>query len=169
MKKLALILAMLLMFTSACAEGFDFASMDDATLQAIIDGAKAELDSRKATETPVLIDQDGVLVYLNGNNEVIQYDEETIYLSLETVIENSSPNRIWIINESMSINGYNVYSDNFPPVDAGNKRNCNLEFCISDANIKTYEELEEMVASFEVVNDETNDTIFKSEPATLYF
>lgn len=169
MKKLALILAMLLMFTSACAEGFDFASMDDATLQAIIDGAKAELDNRNGSETDnsILLDQDGVKMYLTGNHEV--WGSDNYYLDLEVIVENNSDRGICIDFDSVTINGWEVYGSGIYNTGSGKKQKGMLEFKLTDASISTYEEVEEMEMIFYMFDDESYETIKTFDPITLTF
>ena len=169
MKKLALILVMLLVFASACAEGLDFASMDDATLHSIVDSARNELTKRElnAGENTVLFEQEGVTVYLTGEYETEEYD--TVYLSLNAVIVNDSDKTVWISTDSLSVNGWDVYSYGLPDTTAGKKQKCELEFCISDAEISSYDELEEIEVVFSLVDSDTYETFSTTEPIVLRF
>ena len=169
MKKLALILVMLLVFASACAEGLDFASMDDATLHSIVDSARNELTKRElnAGENTVLFEQEGVTVYLTGEYETEEYD--TVYLSLNAVIVNDSDKTVWISTDSLSVNGWDVYSYGLPDTTAGKKQKCELEFCISDAEISSYDELEEIEVVFSLVDSDTYETFSTTEPIVLHF
>ena len=92
MKRLfSVLMALILVFSiAAVAEGTDFASMDDAALHAMIDGARNELAKRElvAAENTVLFEQDGVTVYLTGDHEV--WGSDSYYLDLGVVLVNDS-------------------------------------------------------------------------------
>lgn len=167
MKKLALILALLLAFASACAEGLDFASMEDETLQAVIEGAQAELKNRGAqsADDGVLVDQDGCKVYLTGNYEV--YGSDSCYLELEAIVENDSDRNICFDVQSASINDWQVYGSGIYNTGAGKKQKGTLVFCISDANIVSYEEIEDMEVIFYIFDGESYETIKVLEPIQL--
>lgn len=92
MKKIALLLLLSLALSTACAEGLDFSSMDDAQLHTIIDSARNELAMRELvmSENVVLFEQDGVSVYLTGEYETMEYDSENLYMLLKAVIINDS-------------------------------------------------------------------------------
>ena len=169
MKKLALVLVMLLIFTTACAEGLDFASMDDATLHSIVDGARNELAKRELNtgENTVLFEQEGVSVYLTGEYETKEYD--TVYLSLKAVVVNDSDKTVWISTDSLSVNGWDVYSYGLPDTTAGKKQKCELEFCISDAEISSYDEVEEIEVVFSLVDSDTYETFSTTEPIIIHF
>lgn len=171
MKKLALILAIviLVVFASAFAEGMDFASMSDEQLQMIIDGAQTELANRKgdSVNDGILIDQDGVKVYLTGNHEI--WGNESLYLDLEVVVENNSDKTISILIDSMSVNGWNVYGFGVSDTQPGKKQKGNLEFCLSEAGISTYEEVEEIEFIFTIYDSENWETIKTLDPVLLTF
>jgi len=172
MKKiLALVMVLVCIFCwgFASAEGLDFASMSDEQLQAIIDGAKAELSSRNggAVADGVLIDQDGVKVYLTGEYEVWGYD--SFYLSLEAIIENNSDRGISVDFMSASINGWEVYGSGIYDTGSGKKQKGVFEFNLSDAGISTYEEVEEIEMNFYFFDSESYDTIKEFDPITLTF
>jgi len=172
MKKiLALMMVLVCVFcwSFACAEGLDFASMSDEQLQAIIDGAKAELSSRNSSggEKVVLIDQDSVKVYLTGKHEVWGY--ESYYLDLEVVVENNSDKTISIIVDTASVNGWNVYGSGISDTGAGKKQKGMMEVCLTDAEISTYEEVEEIEFNLMIYDSDNWETIAYIDPITLTF
>lgn len=164
MKKLALVLAMLLLFASACAEGFDFASMDDATLQAVFEGAQAELQRRNSK---FLVDQDEWTIYLTGNYE--EYGSDSYYAELETIVENHSDRNIDVTIESAAINGLDVYCSNIYETGAGESQQSTLDVCLSDANITSYDEIETIELVISINDAETFETIKLLDPITLTF
>ena len=172
MKKiLALVMVLVCVFcwSFACAEGLDFASMSDEQLQAIIDGAKAELSSRNGgvAADGVLIDQDGVKVYLTGKHEVWGYD--SYYLDLEVVVENNSGKTVSILVDTASVNGWNVYGSGISDTGAGKKQKGSLEVCLTDAEISTYEEVEEIEFNFTIYDSDAWETISNVDTVTLTF
>ena len=172
MKKiLALVMVLVCVFcwSFACAEGLDFASMSDEQLQAIIDGATEELANRKGSNVAdgVLIDQDGVKLYLTGKHEVWGYDSH--YLSLEAVVENNMDCGISIDFESVSINGWEVYGSGIFDTGSGKKQKAEIDLLLSDAEISTYEEIEEIEFVFKMFDSDTFKTIKKFDPVVLTF
>lgn len=170
MKKLAWILIAILLFGCGVAEGLDFASMSDDQLQAVIDGASAELAKRTPVQEneDVLIDQNGVKVYLTGNHEVWGYEEDW-YLDLEAVVENNSDKTISILLDSASVNGWNVFSMGISDTQAGKKQKGVLDFYFSQAGIKTFEEVEEIEMVFTIYDSDNWNTVATTEPITITF
>lgn len=170
MKKLAFLLAILLVFTSAYAEEWDVASMDDATLHSIIDGVRNELAKRElnADENTVLFEQDGVTVYLTGDHRIDDYGD-SLYLCLDAVIINENEKNVWISTDSACVNGWNVYADGMPETNSGKKQKCEVSFLISDADISTYEEVEDVEFVFSLVDAETYEVFSTTETIVLHF
>ena len=172
MKKI-LALVMVLVCVScwgfASAEGLDYAAMSDEQLQAIIDAARNELSKRKLVlaEKTILFNQDGVSAYLTGEYEIEDYDD--VYLSLELVVINDSDKTVWISTDSVSVNGWNVFSYGIPETTAGKKQKTDLEFCISDAEITSFEEVEEVEFVFNLVDENTSTVFSTTETITLTF
>ena len=175
MRRLALLLIFVLSFTTvfACAEEYNFAEMDDAQLYEILEGVQAELAKRKPQasedeENPVLIDQDGVYMYLTGNHEVWGY-EDSWYLDLEVVVENNSDVTVSILTDGSSINGWNVASFGITDTQSGKKQKGTIELYLTDAEISTFEEVEEIEFHLLIYNSDDWETIATVEPITLHF
>lgn len=164
-----LLIALFLTANPTFAEGLDFASMNDEQLQAIIDGAKAELSNRNgnSSTSDVLIDQNGIKMYMTGNHEI--WGSDDYYYDMEVVVENNSDKPISIDFESASINGWEVYASGVYDTGAGKKQKGNLEFKISDADISSIEEIEEMELFFYIFDNESYNTLYKLDPITLVF
>ena len=169
MRKLAWILIFVMMFSGAQAEGFDFSSMTDAELQAVVESASAELARRAPAQenSDVLIDQDGVKVTLTGNHEVWGYDNW--YLDLEVVVENYSDAVVSILPDTVSINGWNVFCTGVSDTQPGKKQKGMLEFSLSEAEISTFEEVEEIEMTFTLYDSEKWETISTTEPVVLNY
>ena len=166
---LMMVFACVFCWSFACAEGLDFAAMSDEQLKEIIDGARNELAKRELilAEKTVLFEQDGVSAYLTGEYEIQEYDD--VYLSLEVVVINDSNKTVWISTDPVSVNGWNVFAYGISETSAGKKQKANLEFCISDAEITTFEEVEEIEFVFELVDEDTSMVFSTTEPITIHF
>lgn len=168
-----LVVLMLVFSTAALAEGIDFASMDDAALQALIDGARNELEKRGKTngeqtveENTVLFEENGVTVYLTGEHEV--WGSDSYYLDLGVVLVNNSDKTVSVLIDTAYVNGWEVYGGGITDTGAGKKQQAVLDFCISDANISTYEEVEEIEMNFIIIDSDTYDTIAELEPVVIH-
>lgn len=175
MKKLAFtLLALVMLFTavfpcSAFAEIPDFSDMTDEEIQEIIDAARNELVSRKLEEEDayLLVDQDGVQIYLTGNYTLYDYDDPL--LDLEAVIINNTDSKIGVHSDICCVNGWDVDFYGATDITAGKKKKCEFELQIGDADISTFEEVEDFEISFVVYNADTYDDIFTSDVVTLHF
>lgn len=172
MKKLFSVLMVLVLIfsTAALAEGIDFASMNDAALHAMIDGARNELAKREliATENTVLFEQDGVQVYLTGENEV--WGSDGYYaLNLGVVLINESDSSVFVTANAAYVNGWEVYGGGITDTAAGKKQRAAIDFTISEAGISTIEEIEELEIEFWVCDSESYMAIAELEPVTIHF
>ena len=168
-KVLAFLLTALLLCTlcTANAEGTDFTAMSDDELHALVDGARNELAKRELTaaEDTVIFEQDGVTVYLTGNHEV-----KGGYLDLEAVVVNDRENMVAVALDTASINGWNVYSGGIGETSPGKKQKGMFDFSLEQANISTFEEIEEIELSIHLIDEETYESITEpSAPITLHF
>jgi len=171
MKRLISVILTLLMFVScfAIAEGTDFSAMDDATLHAMINGARNELTKREmvAAENIVLFEQDGVSVYLTGKHEV--WGSDSYYLDLEAVLVNDSAASVYLYIDTAYVNGWEVYAGGITDTAAGKKQKANIDFSISEAGITTYEEIEEIEVNIWLCDSESYEAIAVLEPITVHF
>ncbi len=172
MKKLISILAALMLLGGiAVSEGIDYASLTDDQLHEIIDLARNELARRElvAQEKTVLFEQDGVQLYLTGNYKVDEWGEGKHVLQLEAVVVNESDRKISVHIDTVSVNGWNVYGGSISNIDAGKKKKGSFEIRLYDADIHSYEEIEDIEFSFKVL-DESYSRIFSTEtPITVHF
>ncbi|MDO5324459.1 MAG: hypothetical protein Q4G06_10590 [Clostridia bacterium] len=175
MKRLALLLIFVLVFTTvfACAEVYNFSEMDNAQLYEILESVQAELAKRKPqssedADNPVLIDQEGIYMYLTGNHEVWGY-EDSWYLDLEVVVENNSDVTVSILADGSSINGWNVAGFGITDTQSGKKQKGSIELYLTDAEISTFEEVEEIELHLLIYNSDDWETIATVEPITLHF
>lgn len=169
-KIFAFLLSVLLVCLScaASAEGVDYTAMNDEELHALVDGARNELAKRElnAAEDTVIFEQEGVEVYLTGEHEVLG----EAYLDLEAVVINDSDKSISLMVDSASINGWDVFCDGIYEVSSGKKKKGALEFNLEDAEISSYEEVEDIEISFYLVDNESYDNITEpSDSIALHF
>ena len=173
MKKFVAVLMAVLMMISAfaMAETVDVSGLSDTELQAIIDAANAELAGRSAAPADdgktILFEQDNVQVYLTGNYEV--WGSDTHYLDLQAVVVNDTDVPITVSVEMCSVNGWGVYASGIYTTNPGKKQKDDLSINISDAEISTFEEVEEVEFQFKVYNSDTYDDMFKTDTITLTF
>lgn len=157
----SLILVVVMLFTcSAVAESaVDFASMTDDQLHELINSARNELTKREMimSEKTVLLEQDGVTVYFTGNHETWGYD--SVYVDLEVVVVNDSDKSVSILIDSSSINGWEVFGTGVSDTGAGKKQKGVLSFEVTDAEISTYEEIEELELTITIYDGDAWETI----------
>lgn len=174
MKKIfALMLALLLLVAIPCeafAEMPDFSAMSDEELHALIDAARNEMAARelKAGENVLLFEEDGVQVYMTGNNRAEDYGESA-YLYIEVVVINDSGRQIAIVDDGASVNGWNVTFFGFGGVSAGKKKKGDLELVISDASITTLDEVEDVEIVLQLLDEDSWNVLCTLDPITVLF
>ena len=172
MKKLlsfTLTLTMILaLAVPAFADVPGFTDMTTDEIMEIINAARNELISRelKAAENTILLDQNDVQIYLTGKHSVDSYDEY-VDLYLEVVVVNNTGRKINVDLDSITVNGWDV--DAWGIYDVSSKKKDDLEIDISDADLSSYDELEDIVFTFEVYDSESYETIFIGEPVVVTF
>lgn len=171
MKKLISILAALVLLGGiAVSESIDYASLTDDQLHEIINLARNELAKREliAQEKTVLFEQDGVQLYLTGKYRV---SSKADYMYLEAVVVNDSDLSVGVALDSYkaSVNGWDVWGDGISGTKPGKKQKGEITIKIADAEISTYEELEEIEFVFKLFNGETYKTISLTDPITVHF
>lgn len=168
---LTLTLALALLLCScALAEGLDFASMTDEELQTVIDTARNELTNRQLiyAENTVLIDQDGIKLYLSGKND-FRLREESAYLELGTVLVNDSDKNVSILVDDLYVNGWRISALGGGHADAGKKDKSTLDMNLFEAEITAFEDIEEMEFTFRVYDSDSYDDILVCDPITVQF
>ncbi len=174
MKKIfALVLAVLLFVAIPCeafAEVPDFSAMSDEELHALINASRNELAAREliAGENVLLFDQEGVQVFMTGNNSIDDYGN-SVELNIEVVIINDSEYDIALVDDSTSVNGWEVMFYGVGGVSAGKKKKAELELEISDASISTLEEVEDIEFVFQILDEDSYDVICTLDPITVVF
>ena len=176
-------IAMLILLTMICmslttvAEGVDFAAMSDEELQSLIDGASAELNGRNGekdkdgavhlTKDSVLIDHEGIVVTLTGENACYPVSDDGEYnLYIGVIVENNTDSPIYLVANEASINQWTVPSYYAFDVKSGNKRKD--EFVYYEIyNISRVSEIENMKASFVIYDDDSGEIIYETDTITL--
>ena len=149
MKKAFVILLVAIMLLSIPVEVFaempDFAAMSEEEIHELIDLARNELKKRELNfeEKMILFEQDGVTVYLTGYYNC--YGSDNVYLELYAVAINDSDHDISVSFDSATINGWDVYNSGIYEVTAHHKKKGDFEFCLTDADITSFEEVEEII------------------------
>ena len=164
----AILLAVLILLsaTMALAEGMDFTSMTDAELYALVNGARNELTKRElvAAENVVIVGQDGITVYMTGNNAINEYSP---VLEMEAVVVNDTEKSISVSVESASVNGWNVYGSGIYETTAGKKQKGVFELYLEDSDATTLEEVEDIEIELYIYDTDTYDRIGEAITVTM--
>lgn len=170
MKKIfALALALILLAAAALAE-IDWASMDDATIQAEINNAHSELVKRELvgnTENVTVFDEAGITIVFK-TMEVD--DEDWAYkpaLVVNTTIVSESSKDMEIGIHNAAINGWEVDNTGYYEIAAGHKEKVSLKFKLEDADVTSFDELETLEISF--VYDKGDYNYTHTDPVTIQF
>jgi len=172
-KKVFIVLLAAIIFILISCEAFaempDFSALTDEELHEMIDGARNELKTRElvAGEKTVLLDAEGVQIYLTGNYRV--YGEDNVYCELEAVLVNNSDRDVGVSSDGASVNGWEVYSSGFGSASPGKKMKGTIDLKISDAEISTYEEIEDIDLTLHLFDGSTYTTFYRGETITMYF
>lgn len=160
-KLLALILALILSCSVAFAAVPDISGCTDAELQQLIDLARNRLyvNALKIEKDAVLVDRDGILLYMTG--EYHTWGSSNVYLTINCVLVNNNKFEVSVGFETSSINGWEVYGSGTGSCEAGKKKKVELEFELTDADIKTVEEIEDITFSLYTYNSTDWKTMSK--------
>lgn len=174
-KFLCAFFALVMLFAAALpleafADGPDVSGMTTEELHALINAARNELTARElsAGGETVLFDQGGVKVYLTGNYSIESYDWAT-YIYFEAVVINDTDATIDVYFISSTVNGWDVNSVGIGEITAGHKKKGTFELTISDAEINSYEEIEDAEFVFYVMDNDTWDRLFETDSITVHF
>lgn len=171
MKRIFALILMAAMLCSCCLaeSAIDFASMTDEQLHELINGARNELAKRELAMSAdlTLFEQDGVTVYLTGEYEV--WGSDNIYIDFEAVVVNDSDKLVSILVDISSINGWDVYGSGISETSPGKKQKGSLEFLLTDADISTYEEIEDIELALTIYDSENWETISTVENIVIQF
>lgn len=172
-KLLALVFALLMLAAIPCeafAEVPDFSAMSDEELHALFDAARNEIAARglAAGDDTLLFEQDGVQVYMTGNNTIDDYGD-TVELNIEVIIINDSAYDIALVDDTTSVNGWVVMFYGVGGVSAGKKKKDFIELVISDASISTLEEVEDIEFVFRLLDENSYSAIGTTDPITVVF
>lgn len=174
MKLVALTISLLLLYGAACADSFDYSTLSSEELHAMLDGVRNELLIREihAGGETVLLDQDGVFVYLDGTVEVNHSKSGGDYLHLGVVVVNNTDKQVSIrnIDGCVHVNGWEIVSGGVDKVDPGKRKADEFLIKLNNAKISTLEEVEEI--EFEIFAYEGTDQksiITQGEEVTIHF
>ncbi len=160
MKKiLSLICVVILLLSSAVASAeFDFHSMSNTELEALIEQAQAELDNRDGVQeenSPVFYDANGIKMYLSGEYKV-QWAPmaKADILYLEYIIENNSTHELDIRSMDAYVNGWDIDGISFyAEPKPGKKGKDYMAIKLTPAGISTFEEIKEVEFILEIFYD----------------
>ena len=144
---------------SHCAfAAVDWASMDDATIQAEIANAQAELAKRSggdvagSVEGTVIFDAEGVKATVQSYG-VGDYMDTADALQIDFLVENTSNKDMEFSPAMVSINGWEVDYMCYVEIGAGHKAKDRILLLLSDANISSIDEVENVELAFTYHDD----------------
>lgn len=164
-----MLVVVLLFCCTAYSEGLDVSSMTDEQLHKIIDLAKNELLKREliAQEKLIIFDQDGVQLYLTG-----EYKFRLPYMELNAVVINNSDVTVAFSTDyKVSVNGWEVWGDPdyLGKTSPGKKHKGNFTIKIEDAEVGSFDEIEEIEFNLTLVNADTNRVISTAPTVTVHY
>lgn len=167
---LALILVMLLSILPCAAFAEDYSSQSDAELRGILDAVRNELTARgfKAENKTVIVDQDGIQIYISGDFEV-EDGWLGLMLNLPVVIINNTSANIMVSLRNASVNGWSCETWVASEVPAGKKAKETFQFELKETDVTTIEDFEEVefvVHAYD--NDNWMADSIDTAPITVY-
>ena len=144
-KVLSIALCFVLMLSSVSLAEIDYSSYSDDELRAIISAANNELTKRHlAGEGDILLcDVEGISIYLTRKYSIEEANGGKKYIKFEVIAVNNSEHGLMFGYYSASVNGWDVgFSWSNVNASAGHKIRGEILFCISDAGINSFDEIE---------------------------
>jgi hypothetical protein len=144
-KVIAVLFAAVMLFSAACADSVDVASMSSEDLIALVNAAKNELVSRKAEEDGkiFLVDKDDVQVYWTGR---LKQNENKI--ALEVIFINNTNEELSIFTNYCILNGWQIDTGFIDSTVPGAKRKCEFTLQISDSDVSDMSQVETLELDF---------------------
>ena len=166
MLSLILVLVLVLCAVGSAAET-TYAAMSTEQLHTAASAIRNELLKRDlvAAENVVLVDQDGVQVYMTGNNEIDWIGA----FAIEVVVVNNSTKKISILSEIASINGWTVYMSGVTETGPGKKQKGTLSFDLDAAGISSIEEIEEVEIELIIYDSDAWESVSKTPSIVIQF
>ena len=168
-KLLAAFVIVCLMLTSTTALAYEFLTTPE--LHEVLNQVRMELARRELfydKNTYLLLDHEGINIYLTGSYSVNYVEENFVYITFESVLMNNTEVPIWFNMTEAYVNGWLVGCGMLEEVNPARSSRGGLDFIISDAFIESYEEIEDIEIYYEVM---TGDSVYyKSNiPITVRF
>ena len=171
-KVFAILLAAIIFVLIPCeafAEAPDFSAMTDEELHELIGLARNELKKRelKAEGGMILFEQDGVTVYLTGDYRV--YGSDSMYIAFAATVVNDSDYDLNVQVDSVVLNGWDVYGGGIGGITAHHKKKGEFDLCLTDADISSFEEIEEIEFNLYLYNSSEWERISTIDPIVINF
>lgn len=169
-KVFGIVLAMLLLCSSAFATGEDYSSMSVPELQEVINAARNTLLTKTAQADGKLFimeEDNGLQIYLTGKGE----ENWLGTYELEIVVINNGNNAVSIAFDNIVVNGWetNTFGESVQDVGAGKKKKDAFPIIFEDTDISSISEVEEVEISFHTFDPSSYKTISEFGPYTIYY
>lgn len=169
MKKVLSVIVALLLLCSAASAETSVENMTDEEIYTAINMLKNELLTRIAhvEEKTFIVDNDEITIYCTGSGS-INYSDKVL---LEVVfINNSTDKEIGVGFDHIVINGWEVDSySQLAPINPGRKKKANISLAYKDADLSSYQEIEEIGLTFHTFDGSNYHTLTEYDEILLYF
>lgn len=156
------VLAILMICFIFCGSCFAYSHMTTAGLHNILDQVRIELLKRELsfTDNILVFEDEGVSLYFTGNYQLNVVDEDFTYIYFETILINNSDKEMWLDIPSAYVNGWKVFSGMIEETAPGKIHKSGIDFTISDANVFTVDDIEEIMFTYAFMDAETYEPYY---------
>ena len=169
-KVLSILICIILLPYTIATANTDYTTMTDDELKQVVSLVRNELVKRSLVndDKVIVFDQDNVSMYLTGGYKEWNYKDK-YYVDIEMVIINNTDHKVTFIAQQSSVNGWDTESSTPGPVSAGKKKKDRMVFSLSDAEITSYKEIEDIDVKFRVCDADTYDNLYITDLITIHF
>ncbi len=169
---ISLVLTTILLFSMSSALGQDYSSISDTELKKQYYSIRNELTNRglKAENKTVLLDKNGVTIYLDGSPYIGTNWTPTQFV-VPVIIVNNTDKNIYISIQKSSLNGWAVTSSaHNSTVPNGKKAKVQFIFKLSDSDVETIDDFEDVEFTITIINTEnySDDIVPETDLITIY-
>ena len=168
----SLVLTSILLLSISSAFAQDCSSLTDAELKEQFYLIRNELSNRglKAENKTVLLDQNGVTIYLDGSPYIGTNWTPTQFV-IPVIIVNNTDKNIYISIQKSSLNGWAVTaSAHLTTVPNGKKAKVQFIFKLSDSDIETIDDFDDVEFTLTIIDTDNYsvDVVPETDLITIY-
>ncbi|MBR5962135.1 MAG: hypothetical protein IKZ98_14220 [Clostridia bacterium] len=173
---LSVILILSLIFSISISYADNYSSMTDEELKEQLSLIRNELTIRgfKAEKKTVILDQNGVQIYINGEIWIDRLyswsDSYSLYIPV--VVVNDTNKNITLYPDNASLNGWTTdITHSMDTIPAGKKAKGNLLFALGDTDVERLSDFEDAEFTIKVYNKDDwfgDMVVEQTKPITIY-